>query len=89
MGKMHESHWSWKLSPCPDGSLTATLEKVAPVANRGRCGACLEPAELLETDLCSGIEGDNYNVSNYVLCDPPLVPTVSGCKLHQLYIFGK
>lgn len=59
------------------------------MANRGRRGACLEPAVLLETDLCSGMEEDNYNVSNYVLCDPPLVPTVSGCKLHQLYILGK
>lgn len=29
-------------------SLTATLVKVACVANRWRCGACLEPVVLLE-----------------------------------------
>lgn len=69
--------------------------KFAPAANRGRRGACFRPAVLLEADLCSGaragegVGGDNYNVSNYVLCDPPLVPTVSGCKLHQVYILGK
>lgn len=39
--------------------------------------------------LCTSTQEDNYNASNYVLCDPALVPSVSGCKLHQVYILEK
>lgn len=65
----------------PDGSLSAPLVEVAVAATRGRCGARLEPAVLLGNR-------DNYHVSNYVLCHPPLVSTGTGCTSHQVHILA-